>query len=401
MSILLFTNCTNDIVNIDTDTDITETDNAVNFGIYLSDPVKSRADVDFTNITTEILQKSDGFGVYGYYTEDKEYINDVNRSPNFFNNEKVTYNSTSKIWEYSPVKYWSKSNTHNFTFLSYAPYKANPTIQFINGDPYIKYSLLDGYDLLWGTDGGNISEIDGIHSVHNIKPRSEKIKFLFKHALARIHGNNTDAKNHSGIDIKYIVDDDATYTINPKETTVYIKDLKIDIKDSSSVTNETGTYTGAIKAEWLNLYTGEWHCDSTGIESKAVNPKGIVKTYIISDVAENLKDSVTNLEGKNGVTTVSQPLLKDNLITYMFPGTKPTFTVSITYVIKTLDSKLKDGYSSIATTLTRDFKFTKEMKMNAQYKINLILNLYTVKFDAEVDELTSDGNTQPVEVINI
>lgn len=398
MSILLFINCTNDIVNIDTDTDIAEikTDNAVNFGIYLSDPVKSRADVDLTNITTEILQKSDGFGVYGYYTEDKEYINDVNRSPNFFNNEKVTYNSTSKIWEYSPVKYWSKSNTHNFTFLSYAPYKANPDIQFINGDPYIKYSLSDGYDLLWGTDGANISNINGIHSVQNIKPRSEKIKFLFKHALARIHGNNTDDKNHSGIDIKYIVDDAAAYTINPDETTVYIKDLKIDIKDESSVTDETGTYTGAIKTEWLNLYTGEWYCDpATDMEFKDKNPTGIVKTYTISDVAENL------LEGKDGVTNVSQPLLKDNLITYMFPGTMPTFTVSITYVIKTLDPKLNGGNSSIATTLTRDFKFTKEMKMNAQYKINLILNLYTVKFDAEVEELTSDGDTQSVEIINI
>lgn len=392
MSILLFTNCTNDIVNIDTDTDIAEikTDNAVNFGIYLSDPIKSRAGVDLTNITTEILQKSDGFGVYGYYTEDKEYINDVNRSPNFFNNEQVKYNSTSDIWEYSPVKYWSKSNTHNFTFLSYAPYKANPDIQFINGDPYIKYSISDGYDLLWGTDGANISKIDGIHSVQNIKPRSEKIKFLFKHALARIHGNNTDAENHSGIDIKYIVNDDATYTINSGETTVYIKDLKIDIKDESSVTDENGTtHTGAIKAEWLNLYTGEWYC-----YPEDVNPTGIIKTYTKSDVAENL------LEGEAGVTNVSQPLLKDNLITYMFPGTTPTFTVSITYVIKTLDSKLDGGNSSIATTLTRDFKFTKEMKMNAQYKINLILNLYTVNFDAEVEELTSDGDTQSVEIIN-
>jgi hypothetical protein len=27
--------------------------------------------------------------------------------------------------------------------------------------------------------------------------------------------------------------------------------------------------------------------------------------------------------------------------------------------------------------------------------------LYTVKFDAEVEELTSDGDTQSVEVINI
>jgi hypothetical protein len=387
MSILLFTNCTNDIVNIDTDTDIAEikTDNAVNFGIYLSDPVKSRADVDLTNITTEILQKSDGFGVYGYYTEDKKYIDiDVaDRIPNFFNNEKVTYNSTSKIWEYSPVKYWSKSNTHNFTFLSYAPYQANPDIQFIKGDPYIKYSLSDGYDLLWGTDG--------VHSVQNIKPRSEQIKFLFKHALARIHGNNTDDKNHSGIDIKYIVDDDAAYIINPKETTVYIQDLKIDIKDESSVTDENGTHTGA---GWLNLYTGEWYCDpATDMKFKDVNSTGIIKTYTKSDVAGNL------LDDKAGVTNESKPLLKDNLITYMFPGTKPTFTVSITYVIKTLDSKLKDENSSIATTLTRDFKFTKEMKMNAQYKINLILNLYTVKFDAEVEELTSDGDTQSVEII--
>jgi hypothetical protein len=124
------------------------------------------------------------------------------------------------------------------------------------------------------------------------------------------------------------------------------------------------------------------------MESKDVNPTGIIKTYTTSNVAENLK------EGGAGVTNVSQPLLKDSLITYMFPGTIPTFTVSITYVIKTLDSKLDGGNSSIATTLTQDFKFTKEMKMNAQYKINLILNLYTVKFDAEVDELTSDGNIQ-------
>jgi hypothetical protein len=131
------------------------------------------------------------------------------------------------------------------------------------------------------------------------------------------------------------------------------------------------------------------------MESKDVNPTGIIKTYTTSNVAENLLDSIT------GVTNVSQPLLKDSLITYLFPGTIPTFTVSITYVIKTLDPKLDGGNSSIATTLTQNFKFKEEMKMNAQYKINLILNLYTVKFDAEVEELTSDGDTQSVEVINI
>lgn len=135
--------------------------------------------------------KTDGFGVFGYYTHTEDYAQ--NTEPNIMYNQRVTWtrgyaaaaDSAAPCWSYEPLSYWPADVAGGkVSFFAYAPYVALPLtaastgdglssgIVAINsvttlqgtrtddgitrqGDPTLTYVLADrpddAVDLLWGT----------------------------------------------------------------------------------------------------------------------------------------------------------------------------------------------------------------------------------------------------------
>jgi hypothetical protein len=173
-------------------------DPAINFTVYTQRAV-TRAGLPGGNdggtpavygVTTASLQSGnhdDGFGVFGFYTNDETY-DQQNSLPNFMYNQQVTY--TAQGWTYEPVKYWpnefgdaaNSDDIDYLTFFAYAPWTVvdpstgiPPVVtdevqdQQLNitqitknnnvGDPIIKY-VVDtkpntSVDLLWGVAAVN------------------------------------------------------------------------------------------------------------------------------------------------------------------------------------------------------------------------------------------------------
>ena len=197
------------------------------------------------SLTTEELKTgsfaTDGFGVFGYYTDNNDY--EQRSTPNFFYNQQVTWNTTSTAWTYEPVKYWPNEygdkavsdDADKVTYFAYAPwveviptsgkiaklstetddqYKAREqwgitgmTKNTSQGDPMVKYiasfNTYKSVDLCWGVadnnDGqwptvqnDNVLDIaNGTPWLNVQRPASvgQKVKFTFKHATAQMRVN--------------------------------------------------------------------------------------------------------------------------------------------------------------------------------------------------------------------
>ena len=195
-----------------------------------------------TGVMTTTTMQTTGFGVFATWSNNTTYTSTI--GPNFMYNQHVTYADPG--WAYNPVKYWPNETTadmHNTTghasstatdrlsFFAYAPYVASTvgtgavaasnadtnneatpeaieagiTAMSTNAattDPTISYTMAytpsKSVDLLWGVapagglsytavDNTVINIAEGMPLIDLIKPsKDEKIKFLFKHALARL-----------------------------------------------------------------------------------------------------------------------------------------------------------------------------------------------------------------------
>ena len=228
-------------------TAVEQNDGAVQFDTYLSNNT-TRAGKTGTMTTTTLQQT--GFGIMAVthnltsatVTAGTDYAHELN----FMWNQYVGYEASN--WVYSPLKYWpNETATTNGTlsnadqqaaqatdkegvsFFAYAPYvNATPSTGAVTDTPTdmgitnltsnaattgakVTYKVADGsgsatdatkqpsksVDLLWGTSSGfsyhpvstNSAEImpAGLPVINMEKPNiDEKIKFDFKHALARI-----------------------------------------------------------------------------------------------------------------------------------------------------------------------------------------------------------------------
>ncbi len=180
----------------------TETsDGAVKFDVYAQRGLTRGGGYtgDITNST--IVGKEKGFGVFAYYTDNKQF--DQTATPNFMYNQRI-YTTEAEategtLWKYEPVKYWpnefgaaaQSDDVDYLSFFAYAPYtdfipttgevdvtgltdekeiekaqkynivsvnKSNAT-----GDPIIKYVVdtdpATSVDLLWGVAAENANEV--------------------------------------------------------------------------------------------------------------------------------------------------------------------------------------------------------------------------------------------------
>lgn len=185
-------------------------DNAITFGTYTGQQAQTRTIAGATGpiSSPQLLAQKGGFGVFAYYTVEKDYLGSVKTTttdintpliasdlttpqataiePNFMWNQLITgTDAVSPVWSYTPIKYWPNGNAKaddqdnnggdnpatgtvggKVSFFAYAPYVASVGDEGIVGmsansyvgNPTITYlipSTGEGVDLLWGTAGDN------------------------------------------------------------------------------------------------------------------------------------------------------------------------------------------------------------------------------------------------------
>lgn len=522
--------------------------NAIQFGTYMGkagtrtevskDYTKGmigNADADFTTS----LQKA-RFGVFAYYTGDKDYgpastsawrTAATEKNPNFMYNQEMKFDNSDasgvNAWIYTPVKYWpngtdaantTPSNTAKendvakLSFYAFAPYTAGtaaydgsvPTevstadagvivanIQktgLTNGvaaitannsqsNVWVKYLMPnaqvdEAVDLLWGVRGsfqyretdndnnpstaftsldGNSYNINLTKQIVKESSTTEKVKFLFKHALTKIGGQTVSAENNdetpasptdqigfkvvADVDVNTATttgdhDDQATYFgsgFNPAQTLVTLKEVKIQDGAKAAadvnVKSVTTATSNLFNSGWFNIETGEWK--GGAIETEGATVEIVAKsddenqTYV-NDVKYSINKVIREVSaytksdgagpkklaaggatwdgasGPTGVTTTAQPVFaKENIPgILLIPGsTAQTLYITVDYFVRTADPNLAKGYSEVEQVITNQVDLS-ALSSNKYYTIIMHLGLTSVKFEAKVaDWANTKGGT--------
>ena len=349
---LMLTACSseNDVVQSATQQEAPKT---VGFDVYTQNVTNvTRATAGRTGaMTTTTLKESSanggGFGVFAYHTDNADYV-PASSELNFMYNELVLWNETNQGWYYNPLKYWPNetskdsqstpaysqtapgTTTDKLTFFAYAPYVNTAGTVGITqipaknnvGDPHINYKAdmttldaNDQVDLLWGVapsggltytqvNGSPKTVEEGLPLVDMVKPNvNTNMKFLFKHALARL-----------GITAVAAVDQVSPGGKLDPNTKITIKEIEL-----SGLFGETGILNlnnsnHANVANWISI---NGHTIGTSDATSALTTKTM--TIPNSQIALHVADQGAQVQTNVGVTTT-----KSNVIA---PSTKYTSKV--------------------------------------------------------------------------
>ena len=143
----------------------------INFDAYLGRNASTRAGV--TDIASlKGTEGNSGFGVFARYTHN-------GTTSSLMDNEHVTWNGNH--WGYTNTRYWP--NEGSVDFYAFAPRIAGVKLVNKTGEnnpnpTYIEFtSSTSNVDLVWGAQTGQKAPTS---------PTDSKVKFEFKHALARL-----------------------------------------------------------------------------------------------------------------------------------------------------------------------------------------------------------------------
>ena len=286
-----------------------------------------------SNITA-IQAKDKGFGVFGNYTASDGTTPTYGK--NLFENQQVTYSSTDSKWTYSPVKYWPTKG--HIDFLAYAPHddkqvlKNNKELDFtVNSD------VTKQIDLLWDNAAKKTKT-------------TEKVKFTFKHALAKIG---------------YSVKSKANYS----QTTITVKSIKL---------------VGDLADENINAFYTKGTIDL----SKGNNDKNL---WTIADDVE--KQDFNWFTGSQNLTADAATNNDDNNNLFVIPQNFSTsenkLFVVVEYTVKT--GNTEELQNKVSKPITKDFMQGKA------YMINLKIGLTPIEFEAEVSLWPDAENIDGIE----
>lgn len=315
-------------------------------------------------------------------------------------------------------------------------------------DMHVKYILNPGadgdkkfVDLTWGVRGKltynqtstTTNTVATLGSAYNNdltkQPVDEKVTFLFKHALARVGGNTSTTASASGNQICglwVVADIDKNSSVagagqsaqtnyfstdfDNQVTLVTIEEVKI--QDNYSYNYEKNTSTDAtsdfLTDGWFDIMNGTW-TDTKKVLEHTTDQKGVIynvdaknsgsPAYSLNpDIMEpttavsksNISTGKWNITGTTGVTTTKKQVYKadeDVPGLLLIPGTtgSNTLYITVTYKVRTVDSKLSTGFSEVAQTITNKVSLSNDiLNPNKYYNLVMHLGLTSVKFEAVV-----------------
>ena len=446
---------------------------AIAFGTYLSKGTNTRAGATGSINTTDQLKASAGFGVFAYYTQDKDYDATADQTPNWMYNQKVAWDNTQSDWMYSPLKYWPNDNgtadnkgatgttTSKVSFFAYAPFAGDETTGALptgetsgitafsantaTGHPTVTYKLSKNgkeVDLLWGTAPANkkyetvtgtdvtVNKVsDDALAPTNINIQklktNGKVAFLFKHALAKFGGSKETTKTKpdgsietvtttNGLQVKLDIDKDGAITGGDKDAATKVTIKTIEIKNSNATgtvedLNGDGTADDKDKivaGGTFDLATGKWEplteyidIDHTITSPGSTKGEGSETARSNATIADNLAEPASLADGTDawdklvtGVTTTAQNVYKEESNPLVFiPGTKPSFKITVEYVVRTKDAHLAKGYTEAVQKITHNVAFKDAVELNKKYNLLIHLGLTSVKFEATVSNWDLDS----------
>lgn len=304
---------------------------AIGFDGYLG---RSAVDTRGTESSTATIQgEGKGFGVFGNYTSESG----VSSSPVvLFDNQQVTYETPK--WTYTPVKYWPTAG--HIDFYAYAPYVKQKTLSGTTFEFEVSKNVADQTDLLWA------------NATNQRKPsNSEKVKFNFKHALAKIG---------------YSV----TSTNNDASTTITVTSIKL-------VGSENESTNAFYKKGTIDL-------------SKADNKANDLWTTASSN---DTKQNFTLLSSAQTLSTKYEPTDYLFVIPQDFSGT----TTDQLYVVVEYTVTTTDNSNNIEIKNKVFQKIPKDFKQGKAYMINLKIGLTPIEFEATVDLWPTDESIDGIE----
>ena len=366
----------------------------VRFDTYVAQNAASRAATQpLSNITDIASLRAAGFGVFGYYDDDKTYDSSVD-TPNFMYNQQVTWNNGGSAWTYSPLKYWpnetgdaaSGDRTDRLSFFAYAPYlsgdaRLNFSANNAKGDPTVTYTtphdLGQCLDVLYATQPGGTSPLTNL-TKQNV---GQNVTFSFHHTMSRLNFN-----------VRAAFDEIAAGS-NAKADSTRITVERITLETEGDATTPLFFTTGT-----LNLRTGLWAkapSSSTGTGSTTGTPKielsgdalgtdvrdqGDKCVSEMRDADKNIIPGVDNTwrnAGNGYLTLLPNPDLP--------AAAAPKLKVTIEYYTTSDDPRLvlSGGRSRVRNTATSTlsgFRFER----GKAYAINILVGMETVKFTVQV-----------------
>lgn len=336
-------------------------------------------------------------------------------------------------------------------------------------DVWVKYLLpnanaTEAEDLLWAlagkdaykeTDATNPAKTIGSDYNENLTKQivPDRVKFLFKHALAKLGGSTSNGDETLAGDpikcgLKVVADVDYNST-TPKvdgqskqgtdyfptdfdrsKTLITLKSVKIQdgksISDDATITWVTGKTSNLLTFGWFDIETGKW-CEQTG--TYGVGAAGATynvqatyddtnlnnTTYTINDdirepssstAVDNLLET-TLKKTWNGDGTADKPLgvnigtpqpvfANENVPSLLFIPTgdgdvKQTIYVTVDYVVRTADPLLAKGYSEVEQFITNEVILDgQSLDPNKYYTLIMHLGMTSVKFEARVTDWSSN-----------
>lgn len=281
-------------------------------------------------------------------------------------------------------------------------------------DPFVWYKASttpsESVDLLWGvapagglsytsvaagldnTSGvaqiatGTVTVAEGMPLVDLIKPvKDEKIKFLFKHALARL-----------GVTVVAAIDQISAGGNLDAATHIAVESIKIDADGTNKL------YTaGRLNLKNTVANQAKWEATSDPVSSLTID-----ETHELSkEILWKTNPATTlGLTGFNGVDKTERKAMRtsgaadgDPVYFMLIPSHAATdVKVTITYYVFTADAKLTGGYAITKNVIDKTISIP-ALTNNKAYNLKLVLGLTSVKLDAEVADWETAGST-PVDL---
>lgn len=338
LAALAFVGCAKDEVK-------SSVDNAIEFGTYLGRDAQTKGSVFDTDD-----MKTQGFGVFAYYTNEAQYS--VDATPNFMYNEKVTY--AGNTWTYAPVKYWPNEATDYVSFFAYAPYDESYTVPE-SGDPIIDFAVPADV-----TEHIDLVAAENTHINCQKQAVNDVVKFTFKHALSRV-----------GFKVEAVMDE-VNDQVNGATPDTDNQDNPITAGTTISV-QEVEIYSYFNNSGKLNLNGAEWTDRAYSYTSYKLTRDNF------EDVADE-------------VTITATPLNNEESYMMLIPtAASNKVKVRVKYTVTTEDDKLTGDKSVVENNITSD-EFDFQFEQGKAYTFVLHLGLTSVKLDAEVAKWEEMGD---------
>lgn len=362
----------------------------VRFSTYIAQSATTRADgnAPLSNITDIASLRAAGFGVFGYYDDNKTYDSSTD-TPNFMYNQQVAWNTGDKAWTYSPLKYWpnetgsdeSDGRTDHLSFFAYAPYlKGDARLNFsannAKGDPTVTYTtpndLGQCLDVLYATKPDGTSPYTDL-TKQNV---GSSVEFYFRHTMSRLNFNVRAAFDEIA----------AGSNAKADSTRITVESITLETEGSDATTPlffTSGT---------LNLRTGLWtnapnSSDGTPkivLSGNAigtdVRDQGDKCVYQMLDANKKVITGVDNTwrNAGNGYIT----LLPNSSLT---TAAAPKLKVTIVYYTTSDDPRLvlSGGRTRVKSTVSNtlsSFRFER----GKAYVIKMLIGMTSVKFTVQV-----------------